>query len=425
MSETEKKSLLDSFAEKIMAISAPMTRLANLPFMRAIQRGFAATLPLMMFGSIFLIVACAATGQLGFTLFEGLAPYVDKLYGPFQMCTGLIGFYACMAIGHDYAKNIGLNDPVSVTLVLASAFFFTNYTGSDFSDVTAFSSTGAFSSLLIAFCSIRVYKFFIDRNITIKLPDQVPPAIAKSFTDLIPMFANLTLCYILRTILNVNLVTLMSSLLSPILSATDSFWGMEIMAAGSGIFWSVGIHWENMVSGVTTPMWTQFLSENAAAAAAGVPLTELPHIWVTCSTIMQRACTSYPMLVYLLISKVPGFKELGVASTIPVLFCICEPIVFGIPLVMNPYLIIPFILTNILYPIFVWNAYSMKLVNRVFIQAPWAAPTTLSMMIGSGGDWRHIILIAIIFVVGMVVYYPFWKSFEKSRLEEMAAEAAD
>ena len=226
----------------------------------------------------------------------------------------------------------------------------------------------------------------------------------------------------IRTILNINIITLISSLLQPILSATDSFWGMEVMALGSGVFWSVGIHWENMVSAITTPMWTQFLAENAAAAAEGVPLTELPHIWVSCATIQQRACTSYPMLVMLLRSKVPGFKELGVASTVPVLFCICEPIVFGIPLVMNPYLVIPFILTNLIYPIFVWGAYSLHLVNRIFIQAPWAAPTTLSMYIGSGGDWRHFVLIAIIFVVGMIVYYPFWMAFEKETLKKMNEE---
>lgn len=418
----EKQSFTEKFCEKILVIAEPLTRLAQLPFMKAIQAGFAATLPLLMFGSIFLIIACAATGQLGFTLFSNLAPYVNKLYGPFQLCTGLLGFYACMAIGHAYANELGIKNSISVTLVVASAFFFTSYTGSDFTDTTAFSSSGAFPAILIAFFSIRIYKFFIERNITIKLPDSVPPAIANSFTDLIPLFSNLLLCYMIRTILNINIITLISSLLQPILSATDSFWGMEVMALGSGVFWSVGIHWENMVSAITTPMWTQFLAENAAAAAEGVSLTELPHIWVSCATIQQRACTSYPMLVMLLRSKVPGFKELGVASTVPVLFCICEPIVFGIPLVMNPYLVIPFILTNLIYPIFVWGAYSLHLVNRIFIQAPWAAPTTLSMYIGSGGDWRHFVLIAIIFVVGMIVYYPFWMAFEKETLKKMNEE---
>lgn len=417
-----KMSFMDKFAEKIMVIAEPLSKLAALPFMQAIQHGFAATLPILMFGSIFLIVACAVTGALGFTIFPSLAQYVGKMYAPFNLATGLLGFYACIAIGQSYARNLGIDNPTSVALIVGSSFFFANYAGNDFTDVTAFSSSGAFTAMLVAFLSVRMYKFILDKNFTIKLPDMVPPAIANSFIDLIPTFVILTVFWLIRTVMDINMVTIISSLLQPILSATDSFWGLLLNNLGSGIFWSVGIHWENMVSAVTTPMWTQFLAENQAAAAAGTALTELPHIWASGSMMMSRAITNYPILVYLLRSKVPGFKELGIAATIPVIFCICEPLTFGVPVVMNPYMMLPLIITNVLCAVICWNAYALKLVNRVFISSPWAAPTSISMYLASGADWRHWVLIAVLFVVGMIVYYPFFKSYEKATLEKNAAE---
>lgn len=420
----EKQNIMDKFADKVMVVANPLSRVAALPFMQALQRGFAQTLPILMFGSIFLILACACTGQLGFTIFPGLAQYVDKMYGPFNLCTGLLGFYACLAIGQSYAKELGMENPTSITLVVGSSFFFANYVGNDFSDVTAFSSSGAFASILVAFVSVRLYKFLIDHKVTINLPEMVPPAIANSFTDLIPTFVVLTVFWIFRTVLNLNITTIVSSCLAPLLSASDSLWGMLLNGLGSGIFWSVGIHWENMVSGITTPMWTQFLAENQAAAASGVALTQLPHIWVSGATLMSRVITHYPLLVLLLRSKVPGFKEMGIAAAIPAIFCICEPLTFGIPMVMNPYMIFPLIIVNVIFAILLWNAYAFGLLNRVFISAPWATPATLNLYLSSGGDWRHIVFGVIVFILGLIIYYPFFKAYEKATLKKIEEDNA-
>ena len=421
MSNEAKMSFMDKIAEKILIIAQPLTKLSQKPAMQAIQYGFAATLPLTMFGSLFLIMACAVTGQLGITIFPSLAQYVNVMYTPFNLTTGLIGFYACLTISTAYGKELGLN-PVSTVLISAATWFFMSFDALDFSNTTAFSATGAFASMLIAILSVKAYKFLVDHKLTIKLPDMVPPAIANSFIDLIPVFAILFVAWLLKTILHFDITNTVASLLAPIVKGTDSYAGMALNALGSGLFWSVGIHWENMISGVLTPLTATFLPENQAAAAAGVALDSLPHIWCGNSTMPSRACTNYPILVFLLLSKVPGFRQLGVAAAIPAIFCICEPLTFGVPVVMNPYMMIPLILTNIAYPIILWFAWSHKLMNRNVFSAPWASPIFLNQLISCGGDWRVIVWEIVLFVVGLVIYFPFFKAYEKATLKKYEEE---
>ena len=420
------QNFMDRFADTVVRLSAPLAKLAQLPFMRAVQHGFAATLPILMFGSVFLIVQSAVTGNLGFTIFPSLAQYSSKILVPYQMASGFLGFYACVAIGIAYAENLGIENRVSAALIILSFFFFINYDGTaeGLTDLTAFSSSGAFAAMVTAFLSIRMYKFFIDKNITIKLPDVVPPMIANAFTDLIPTFVILGFAWTVRTALGFNFTNFVLTCLTPILKFGDSGVAYTLNAVCSGVFWSVGIHWENMASGIVTPLCTTLLAENQAAFAAGTALKDLPHIWAQGANMMSRACTNYPMLVYLLRSKVPGFKELGRAATIPVLFCVCEPLTFGVPVVMNPYMMIPLILTNLTYAVVTWGAYSLKLVNRVYASAPWASPTVLNMYL-STGDWHMVFVIALIFVLGMIIYYPFFKAYEKHTLEEIAKREAE
>lgn len=422
-STKSKQNIMDRFTERIIKFSAPLGKLSQYPFMEALQEGFASTIPLIMFGSIFLIVYCAVNGQLGFTIFPNLAKFSDQLLVPYNLTSGFLAFYAAIAIGTAYAQKLELSIVNSVVIVSAF-FFFINYNNvAEGLGTSPFSTSGILSAMLGSFVSIRIYKFFIDKNIVIKLPDMVPSTIGNAFTSLIPYFIILLFAWVIRTCLDFHFMEWSLSLLTPILNFGDNIFMFTLSNTLSGVFWSVGIHYENMVSSIVTPLTTTFLAENQAAVTAGVALTDLPHIWTYGMTTwtVGRAITNYPILVLLLRSKVPGFKQLGAAATIPAIFCILEPLTFGVPVVMNPFMMIPLILTNFVGSFITYGAFAFGLVNKCYTTSPWAAPSTLSGLLQTG-DWRSVVLILVLLLVGLVIYYPFFTAFEKSTIQRMKEE---
>lgn len=425
----EKKGLMDKISEKIMVVAEPFGKFAQIPFMQALQEGFAATIPLIMFGSIFLIVFCAVNGQLGFTIFPGLAKYSDQLLVPYNLTSGFLGFYAALAIGNAYAKKLELN-VVNANLIVAAFFFFINYNSvAEGLGTTPFSTSGVFCAMLGSWLSIRAYKFFLDKKIVIKLPDMVPPAIAEAFTSLIPYFVIMLFAWVVRTCLNFNFMEWSMSLLTPILNLGDNVFMFALNNTLSGVFWSAGIHYDNMVSSILTPLTTTFLAENQAAVAAGTALSDLPHVWTLGLTqwTVGRAMATYPMLIMLLRSKVPGFRQLGTAAAVPSIFCICEPLVFGVPLVMNPFMMVPYILSSFVGSFITYGAFAFGFVNKPYTTSPWAAPCLLSGILQTG-DWRSCVLVVVLVLAGLVIYYPFFTAYERAtmkRIEEEQALAED
>lgn len=105
-------------------------------------------------------------------------------------------------------------------------------------------------------------------------------------------------------------------------------------------------------------------------------------------------------------------------ATPAAIFTIVEPVIFGLPIVLNPFFIIPFILSGTIAAIVTYSAFSLHLINRVFVELPWATPPFISGYVATGGDWKGVLMVVINFAIGVVVYYPFWKAYEKSEKQK-------
>ncbi|AUT06791.1 Putative permease IIC component YwbA [Streptococcus parauberis] len=161
-------------------------------------------------------------------------------------------------------------------------------------------------------------------------------------------------------------------------------------------------------------MWT---ADNAKALADGVKGTELPHIMTSQGLDRMTNWTAcvWPLILLMVTSKVKYLKTLGWACLPSAIFTIVEPVIFGLPLALNPFLIIPFILTGIVTAIVSYGTFALGFISRFYTTLPWATPPFILGPLGTG-DWKSEILVVVSFLIGLIIYYPFFKQFEKHEL---------
>ncbi|WP_375179464.1 PTS transporter subunit EIIC, partial [Enterococcus rotai] len=185
-------------------------------------------------------------------------------------------------------------------------------------------------------------------------------------------------------------------------------------------FWSFGIHGVSIVGSLARPLWLQLLDGNTAAMAAG---KELPNIaaepfyqWFV--WIGGSGCTIGLALLLAFKTKSQFASKLGKATLAPAIFNINEPLIFGTPIVLNPILIIPFILTPMVTATIAWFVTQFGLVNRVIFTAPWTLPGPIGAYLATGGDWRAAVLSVVLIIISVVIYYPFVMIYDNNELEK-------
>ena len=263
----------------------------------------------------------------------------------------------------------------------------------------------------------------------IKFPDSVPEVLSSSISTLVPMALIFILMVIVRSVFNdligISFPALVMSLGSHMNMAVDSIWGMSLASTLSQIGWWFGIHSSAILSVVTPSLEANMLA-NMNAFAAGTPLSDLPTIvnttfYYTYVTIGGGGAT-FGLVFLMLKSRSEQISTMGKLSVVPAFFGINEPILFGLPIVLNPIFLIPFLLTHVVNIIIVYYAMSLNLVNKIVMSLSAQTPVGLSNVLGNL-DFRSLILLVITILVDIILYYPFFKLFEKEKIEEEEALA--
>ena len=217
---------------------------------------------------------------------------------------------------------------------------------------------------------------------------------------------------------------LVYTLIAPLMKATGSLPSILFLTFLSSLFWFFGIHGDNMMSAVTTPITTMALAANAEAVAAGQPL---PYIYagmmaaVFGGWIVGNNAMNLDLLIF---GKSGRVKSLSRVAAIPAMFNIAEPYVFGLPEVLNMYYFIPAVICQILNLTSYYVLASMNLVGRFYISLPFTTPAPLNALLGTGGDIRCFLFSIVCILVNMVIFYPFLKAYDNSLLKEEEENAA-
>ncbi|SCK03906.1 PTS system oligo-beta-mannoside-specific EIIC component [uncultured Clostridium sp.] len=407
--------------------STPMAKLAEQRHLRAVRDGIISTLPLIIVGSIFLVVAFFPFPE-GTAIKTWLSANAGTILLPYRMTMYIMSLYAAWGIGYSLAKSYKLDGVTGGTLA-ATSFLLTlvpqTVEGMGWAMPMAnLGGGGMFVAILSSIFAVEVLRFTKTKNIVIKMPDQVPPSVSRSFEALTPAAIIIGFFAIFTYFLGVDWHGIIGKVVAPLVSATDTLPSAILIVTLIGFFWSFGIHGMSIVGSLARPLWLTLLDNNAAAVAAG---QTAPHIFPEqffqgFVTIGGSGATIGLAILLALRAKSQYGKMLGKTTIVPAIFNINEPIMFGAPVVLNPILIVPFIIAPIVNVIIAWAATNFGLVPAMHIAAPWTLPAPLFAFMATGGSWAAALLAVVLIIVSVLVYYPFFKIYDKKLLAEEQGE---
>ncbi|ROY89940.1 PTS sugar transporter subunit IIC [Enterococcus gallinarum] len=405
--------------------------------MVAIRKGIIATLPLTIVGSFFTIL-------LNFPI-ESVAafiePYREFLDIPFRYTVGLLALYATFGIASSLAKSYKL-DSLTAGILATMSFLITAappirvlesvegvIDAGRFINVANLGSGSLFGAIVTAILSVEIYRFFIVKNITIKMPDGVPPEVTNSFMALIPGGAILVLFWVIRHIIGFDINGFLSNLLMPLkdVLAGNSLFGGLLTVFLICFFWVLGIHGPAIMGPVIRPFWDISIAENMEVFQSTGNAHELPNIFT--EQFLQwfvwigGAGTTLALVVLFLFSKSNYLKQLGRLSILPGIFNINEPVIFGAPIVMNPILGIPFLVAPLITTTISYFATTTGIVPMMAARLGFAIPAPIAAWMSANWSVAAGILVVVNFLITLAIYYPFFKVFEKQQLEREEGQA--
>lgn len=411
-------------------------------YLQAIKDGFLGCMPIVLTSSIFLLIA-TLPGVVGITLPQPLIDWCNKLYN-FTM--GVMGIMVAGTTAKNFTASMNrrmpagkvLNDGSTMVaaqcsmLLLAVTQFTTKFNGSELSvfDCTSMGTRGLFSAYIAAFITVWVYKFCVSRDLTIKLPKEVPGAIAQNFRDIIPFGGAVIICGIIdvvvRNLMGVPFSELLIKLLSPLFTAAETYPGLILIQAATAFFWFIGVHGPSIVQPGIDPIRLANQAENLQVLlAGGHPAHSLTFNMSLVGEFGGTGATFIVPLLLILFMKSKQLKAVGKASIVPVAFAVNEPLLFGAPMILNPYMLIPFVAAgcvNVSVAKFFIDNVGM---NGFSFVVPWATPAPIGIFITTNFQLIALVFVAIIILLDAIIYLPFLKAYDKLLCDQEAERVAE
>ncbi|AEM77855.1 PTS sugar transporter subunit IIC [Thermoanaerobacter wiegelii] len=415
-----------SFVEKwVVPIFEPIGRERH---MVAVRDGFVGAMPFFIVGSFFILFANPPVQSWA----DAIAPYKDLIMTPFRMTMGIMSIYVCFALAYSLSKSYDLN-PLSGGLVAIMTFLLVaapitrvdlaNGAQGLFVPTDYLGSAGLFTAMLVGIVAVEIFRSMVKRGATIKMPEGVPPVIAAAFESLPTIAVLIIIFYPLN--LAIKYATgqpipgIIMKLFEPLVAVSDSIGAVFLSSTLAQLLWSVGIHGGSIVLGILKPFMMPLIDQNAAAWAAGEPMK---HIFVypfySFYLSIGGCGATLGLAIMLLRAKSAHLRNIGKVALIPAIFNINEPLIFGVPLMLNPVMFIPFVFAQGIIGVLAYIAHLLGWVRPMFIIPPWTAPAPVGAFLATGGDWRSIILVIVLTVIATLIYWPFLKVYDKQMFEQ-------
>lgn len=397
-------------------------------YLRAIRDGFIAGMPVILFSSIFILIAFVPNSW-GFKWSDDV---VNLLMKPYSYSMGILALLVAGTTAKSLTDSVNRSmektNQINYMSTLLAAIVGLLMLAADPIEnglATGFLGTkGLLSAFLAAFITVNIYKVCVKNNVTIRMPDEVPPNISQVFKDVIPFTLSVVSLYALdllaRHFVGASVAESIGKFFAPLFSAADGYLGITIIFGAFAFFWFVGIHGPSIVEPAIAAITYANAEVNLNLLQQGMHadkiLTSGTQMFIV--TMGGTGATLVVPFMFMWLTKSKRNRAIGRASVVPTFFGVNEPILFGAPLVLNPIFFIPFIFAPIAN-VWIFKFFIETLgMNSFTANLPWTTPAPLGLVLGTNFQVLSFILAALLIVVDVVIYYPFLKVYDEQILEE-------
>lgn len=397
-------------------------------YLRAIRDGFIAGMPVILFSSIFILIAFVPNSW-GFKWSDEVVAFLMK---PYSYSMGILALLVAGTTAKSLTDSVNRSmektNQINYMSTLLAAIVGLLMLAADPIEsglATGFLGTkGLLSAFLAAFVTVAIYKVCVKNNVTIRMPDEVPPNISQVFKDVIPFTLSVVSLYALdllaRHFVGSSVAESIGKFFAPLFLAADGYLGITIIFGAFAFFWFVGIHGPSIVEPAIAAITYANAEVNLNLLQQGMHadkiLTSGTQMFIV--TMGGTGATLVVPFMFMWLTKSKRNRAIGRASVVPTFFGVNEPILFGAPLVLNPIFFIPFIFAPIAN-VWIFKFFIETLgMNSFTANLPWTTPAPLGLVLGTNFQVLSFILAALLIVVDVVIYYPFLKVYDEQILEE-------
>ncbi len=428
-------TLLEKLDKTLSPIGAKIGEQRHL---KSISTGMMMTLPLIVIGSIFLIIANPPvnpelvdpnTTNIFMKFLLAWKNFAVENYGaittPYDMTMGMAGLMSAFTIAYCLAGEYKMNNAMA-GLISTSVFLMVCAPASEGSIPLSFlGADGLFVAIIIGLVSVEITRFIENKGWQVKFPDSVPPAVTSFVNSMLPLLINIIVIYginiLVVSTMGVNIPQAVMKVLSPALAVVDNIWGFLAIITFGNILWILGVNGTSIIFPIVFALGIKNTGLNADLVAAGQDPSVYMNLQMFRVAILGGAGNTIGLALLMAKSKSAHLKSLGRLATVPGICGINEPIIFGTPIVFNPILAIPFIITPIVTVTLTYFAQVFGFITPGYMIDPSFTPFFVQAYLSSM-DFKNVIFVFALAAISVAIYYPFFKVYEKNMLKQENGE---
>lgn len=420
--------MLDAVIKKIEKGKPFFDKIAQNIYLGAVRDGFLTAMPAILFSSVF-ILAASIPEIFGIKLPADVSTWLWKVY---NYSMGIVGLLVSATTAKCLAESMNRRLPegkvintTSVMLASICGFFMLAVSDVKLGISTTYLGTkGLLASFIAAFITVKMYKFFVEKDVTIHMPKEVPGTISQMFRDVFPFSFSVLVCVIIdlivRNLFGYTFAEAIITLLQPLFTAADGYLGICIIWGAMAMFWFVGVHGPSIVEPAIAAIIYANVDANLALFKAGHQAANVLTVGLGnfVGTMGGTGATLVVPFLFMLFARSKQLKAVGKTTFIPVCFAVNEPLLFATPIVLNPYFFVPFLLAPMVnVSLFKFFVDVLKMNSFIYV-LPWATPAPIGLILGTGISFLAVLLAVLLIVVDGIIYLPFVKAYDASLLEE-------
>lgn len=416
-----------NFQKTLQKYLVPISlKLEKQKHIQAIKDGMISIVPVIIIGSFCLLPLALKNMLPAGALQQFLIDYMDIYLFPTTFTTNVVSLYAAFGIADSLARAYKLNSRGTPIVAIVIQLILCGEKIEGGIGIANLGAEGIFVSMISAILVVEVTRFMKEKKLVIKMPESVPSMVADSMSSLFPVIVSViiatTISMVCLKTSGMQFPKLVMSMLAPAIQSIDTLPAVMLIIFLTQLLWFLGLHGQAIVGVIWGPFALTYATENIAAYAAGLPATHVftDSVFFTMLSVTGSGLT-LGLVILMMMSKAKSFKAVGKAAVIPSIFGINEPVIFGVPIVMNPFLFVPFVFGPVLIAAIDFLAIKYGFVGMAITQPPGFLPPGVGAFLMTM-DYRAPILVLLTLVLMAVIYYPFFKVMEANELKKELEE---